>query len=148
MDNRKIKNYCIIYFLSFVASIIFFFLPWRIEIGFIYLGVETLHLLPLFIINLSFMIPSIVLFFDYYIYENTKIIYMVGFGVGIAGCVLGVITGVFGIYYFFIGIRAFGVVLLGSCLYWLMILITIIFDGLILVNFHQEKNKTVPVTDL
>ena len=137
------------YFLSFIASIIFFFLPWRIEVGeLIYLGVETIYLLPLFIINLSFMIPSIVLFFIYYIYENSKIVYIVGFSLGIAGEVIGVITGVFGIYSFFIGIRAFGVVLLGSSLYWLTIAIIIILNALIFVNFRLEKSKTVPVTDL
>ena len=148
MDNSKILNYCVMYFLAFITSAIFLFLPWRIQNGVIFLGVETIHLLSLFIINIGFMIPSIILYFIYYTYENTKIAYIVGFGVGIAGEVLGVIIGVFGIYYSFIGIRAFGIMLLGSAIYWIIIAIIIVINALILVNFHKEKTKTVPITDL
>ncbi len=128
------------------------FLPWSYEFrnffGTVYLGMEIIHLIPLFVITTCSMISSSVLYNVYYYYDSSKAVYFVGFGVGLGGTVLGMVTGIFGIYYFFVGIRNHGVFLYGSALYWSWDALQVIFCTLILVNIRRALTHGVPITHL
>lgn len=148
MIKDRIFKLIIFYFFSFLISVAFMFLPWEYENEFI-LGVEIIFLIPLFTLYICFIIASSVLYLIYHLYpKQSKILYMVGFGLGLGGSVFGAISGIFGIYYFFIGIRRNGVFLLGSCLYWLWDAILTILCPLIFVKNRHISPKTVPVIDL
>ncbi|MHA1380054.1 MAG: hypothetical protein ACTSRG_16910 [Candidatus Helarchaeota archaeon] len=146
--NDKIFKYNIIYFCSIVGSIILMFFPWRIEYSYISPGVEILHLIPLFVINICFLVASSVLYFVHYLYETNKVIYIVGFGLGIAGTVLGTISGIFGIYYFYTGLKVKGDFLAGSAFYWQFVAVILIFCVLLFVNNRRSIIQNVPITDL
>ena len=146
--NDKIFKYNITYFCLIIGSVIFMFLPWMIEYGYVYPGVEILHLLPLFVITICFVVTSSILNLVFYIYDTHRAVYIVGFGLGIAGTVLGTISGIFGIYYFYAGLRGEGFLLLGSGIYWVLVALISIICILLYVNNRRGKTEKVPITDL
>ncbi|NVM03236.1 MAG: hypothetical protein HWN67_12925 [Candidatus Helarchaeota archaeon] len=146
--NDKIFKYNIVYFILIIGSIIFMFLPWMVEYGYVYPGVEILHLIPLFIITICFLVTSSILNFVYYYYDTNRVVYIVGFGLGIAGTVLGTISGIFGIYYFYAGLRGEGFLLLGSGIYWVLVALILLTCVLLFVNNRRGKSQEVPITDL
>jgi hypothetical protein len=75
-------------------------------------------------------------------------VYIVGFALGIAGSVLSTISAIFGIYYFYAGIRGEGFLLLGSGIYWVWVALIVIFCVLLFVNNRRGISKEVPITDL
>ncbi len=146
--NDKLLIYNTTYFGLILGSIIFMFLPWMIEYGSVYPGVEILHLLPLFIITICFIVTSSILHFVFYIYDTSRVVYIVGFALGIAGTVLGTISGIFGIYYFYTGLRVEGFLLLGSGIYWLWVALIVLICVLLFVNNRRGKSEKLPITDL
>ncbi|MFX0134770.1 MAG: hypothetical protein ACFFDN_14105 [Candidatus Hodarchaeota archaeon] len=146
--NDKIFKYNITYFCLFIGSIIFMFPPWMIEYGYVYPGVEILHLIPLFIISICFLLTSSILNFVYYLYDTNRVVYIVGFALGIAGSVLSTISGIFGIYYFYTGLRSQGFFLLGSGIYWVWVALIVLVCILLFVNNRRGTSPKVPITDL
>ena len=149
MENKKIFRLNIIYLIIFCLSVAFLFLPWSYELGFVYLGVEILHLFPLLILTICFFTTSAILYFVHNIYSSSrKILYIVGFGLGLSGSTLGMISGIFGIYYCYYGLRRMGVFLWGSCLYWALDALLLISCILIFKNNLEFSSKPIPVVDL
>ena len=148
MKNDKIFKLNVIYTGLIILSVMFLFLPWSRELATENLGVEIVYLIPLFIIALCFLASSSILYLNYHIYSTHRVVYMVGFGLGLTGNVFSAISGTFGIYFSYVALRTQGVLLLGSGFYWLLAALLLIFCIIIFVNNRRDLSENVPVTDL
>ncbi|MHA1298218.1 MAG: hypothetical protein ACTSO9_02110 [Candidatus Helarchaeota archaeon] len=144
----KIFKYNFAYCCLIVVSAVFTFLPWRIESGYICPGVEILHLIPLFVITICFLTSSAVLYMVYYLYNSHRAVYIIAFSLGIAGTVIGTISGIFGLYYFYVSLRVQGILMIGSAAYWVWIALILLICVLLLVNLRRGTSQNIPITDL
>jgi len=149
MENKKVFKLNIIYSIIFGLSVALLFLPWSYELGIVYLGVEIIYLLPLFILTICLFTTSAILYFVHNIYSSSKkILYRVGFALGLSGSTLGMISGMFGIYYCYYGLRRNGIFLLGSCIFWALDALLVISCIIIFKNNRELSSRPLPVVDL